>query len=638
MKQGRYLFLAWLLAAFLLTLLWQAHQPVQAAPHHEVAFADQRLGLQAGVQWLMSTHQNSDGGFTSFSSGANQAPSNVAGTLDAVLAIASAGYNPAANYPSQPSNPITFLETHPISLTQYAAGDGGNAGKLLLALTSASQNPADFAGYNFVITLTDHLSPTGQYNTSEAYRQSLAMLGLASVHETIPVTATQWLIDQQEPTGAWDDGFGTADSIDSTAMAIMALVAADVPVTHTALVSATAFLASSQDTVSGGWAYSASFGEPNANSTALAVQALVALGEDFYSSNSPWAQAAGEHTPLRALQGFQTASGAFQADFGSGPFDDFFSTTQALPALTGKAYPLPGRWQSAYQALSCLADLQDQETGGWEQFATFGVNAAGTSRAIQAIAAVGDDPQSTAWTTITGTNAVEALENLTPAYLASGRGGRAGIVTQGVVAAGAPYAPTNFAGYNLPLTITGYLSPTGEYDQTGFGPVAHSEAMLGLLAAGFTPDSSANQWLLQAQQANGGWGGADSTGIVLQVLGWQGLSHPAGVANLMGNQLPDAGWGFGGVANPSSSSEVVQGLVWQHQNPFDPAWSEVVSGTVTNVADTIMAQQQADGCWPNLFGPGADPFGTTDAILLLTQRPGWSVKSQHIYLPLIVRE
>ncbi len=91
---------------------------------------------------------------------------------------------------------------------------------------------------------------------------------------------------------------------------------------------------------------------------------------------------------------------------------------------------------------------------------------------------------------------------------------------------------------------------------------------------------------------------------------------------LHATQEADGGWGFG-VANPNSSSEVVQGLVAVGENPFAPAWSQVVSGTVTNAADAILAQQGENGCWPNLFGPGDDPFATTDAVLLLTQQPSW---------------
>jgi hypothetical protein len=329
---------------------------------------------------------------------------------------------------------------------------------------------------------------------------------------------------------------------------------------------------------------------------------------------------------------WQNTTGAFQADWGMGRFDDFFSTVQAIPALTGKAYPLPGRYETAVQGVTCLTTLQDPATGGFEQFAAGGVNAGGTARAIEAVAAVGDDPQSARWTTGGITNVVTALENLTPAYLADARGGRTGIVMQGVVAAGAPYTVDNFAGYNLPISMTGHLTSTGEYDSTAWGPFSHAEAMKGLIDAGYAVDDTAVTWLLNAQ-TNGDWGsGPDSNGISLNVLGALNQSVPGAVTVLHDSQLSDAGWNaYGATASINSTSEVVQGLISYHENPFAPAWSVVVSGTVMSPADAIMNQQLSNGCWPGYFG-GDDPGTTVDAILMLTEQPTGLLK---LYLPIV---
>jgi hypothetical protein len=330
----------------------------------------------------------------------------------------------------------------------------------------------------------------------------------------------------------------------------------------------------------------------------------------------------GNVTPLLALLSFQSVSGAFQADYGQGPFDDFYATVQAIPAAAGESFPLPARYEAAARGLSCLDALQDPATGGWSSFAGGDPDASGTSRAIQAIAAAGQNPQAARWT-VGGVNAVEALEALTPDYLSEGRGGRVGVVMQGVMAGGAPYDVTDFAGENLPLLAASYLSPTGEYDSTEFGIFAHAEAMLGLQRAGKPVDPSAVDFLLSVDTAND-WGDPDSNGIVLQVLSGLPRGAPAGtLAALHAGQTADGGWGFGGVANPSSSSEVVQGLTSVGLNPFGPDWSRVIAGRITSAADAIMAQQLANGCWPNTIGPGDDPYSTTDAIILLAQEPGW---------------
>jgi len=56
------------------------------------------------------------------------------------------------------------------------------------------------------------------------------------------------------------------------------------------------------------------------------------MGEDITSVDSPWVKQG--VTPLAALLSWQGESGAFQADFGEGRFDDFFSTVQSMPAVS----------------------------------------------------------------------------------------------------------------------------------------------------------------------------------------------------------------------------------------------------------------------------------------------------------------
>ena len=125
------------------------------------------------------------------------------------------------------SESLEYLNENADALAEYAATDGSTAGKTVLALTVAGSDPNDFSGYDFVLSLTEHLLPTGQFNVNTAFNQSLAILGLAIVGEDIPNEAIDWLLELQETegdfTGSWDDGFGTAGNADSTAMAIMAI-------------------------------------------------------------------------------------------------------------------------------------------------------------------------------------------------------------------------------------------------------------------------------------------------------------------------------------------------------------------------------------------------------------------------------
>jgi hypothetical protein len=70
---------------------------------------------------------------------------------------------------------------------------------------------------------------------------------------------------------------------------------------------------------------------PDANSTAVAVQALIAAGED--PAATEWQNAAG------ALLAFQNPSGAFRYSHDT-PEDNLFATVQAIPAAAGLSFPL----------------------------------------------------------------------------------------------------------------------------------------------------------------------------------------------------------------------------------------------------------------------------------------------------------
>jgi hypothetical protein len=283
---------------------------------------------ERAATWLADVHQNDDGGFTAFSTGAGQAPSDVVGTIDGLTALAAAGdATPALDY----------LRANGAALQAMAAADGGQAGKIVLALRAAGVDPADFAGHDYTADLAGHLGPEGAF-AGDPYKHALAMLGTAAAGQTIPAAAVEWLENSQSAGGSWDDGFGTLDNADATAMAVMALLAAGRSADDTAVAAARDFLVAAQPT-EGGWGYGAGL-PASANSTALVIQALIALGVDPTATGGEWAKAG--RSPLDALLAWQGESGAFQADFGDGPSDDFYSTVQAIPAAAGRTLPPEG--------------------------------------------------------------------------------------------------------------------------------------------------------------------------------------------------------------------------------------------------------------------------------------------------------
>ena len=106
-----------------------------------------------------------------------------------------------------------------------AAEDGGQAGKIVLALDAAGVDPTDFAGHDYTADLAAHLGDDGAY-AGDPFKQALAILGLVAAGQGVPEAAVAWLEGSQGAGGSWDDGFGTLDNADATAMAVMALLAA----------------------------------------------------------------------------------------------------------------------------------------------------------------------------------------------------------------------------------------------------------------------------------------------------------------------------------------------------------------------------------------------------------------------------
>jgi hypothetical protein len=331
--------------AFLLVVFWTA---TAAAEHGDEGQLDQQRhdAIALALQWMVAEQQNEDGGYgVDFTTG--EAVSNVGATLDAVIAMAAAGHQPGQPYAGVQRTgvqrtPVNYLSEHSADLAAFASSGGGAAGKALMALSAARQDPRDFEGQNLVLGLTQQLREDGNYNADGPYSQALALLGLAAVNEPAEEAAIAWLLERQvqagELEGSWDDGYGTDGSADTTALAIMALVAHGRHADHEATARARDFLARAQ-LENGAWEYGPGYGA-NGNSTALAIQALIALGEDVYFPESSWAR--GGHSPLMVLLAWQNlATGAFQADFGAGPFDDFYTTVQAIPAAAGLPFPLP---------------------------------------------------------------------------------------------------------------------------------------------------------------------------------------------------------------------------------------------------------------------------------------------------------
>lgn len=238
----------------------------------------------------------------------------------------------------------------------------GMLAKIILLAHATGADPravGEGAGQDLVERLAATLQPSGLFGTQfpgydGVYRQGLAIAALVSADVVPEPGAVSWLIDQQCDNdgfkGAYmpfradtsvdcvddPDSWSGADS-NAAAMAVMALTyaAPDDPAAAGTIDSALDWLASVRDEL-GGWA-SNSWSGPDANSTAVVIQAL-ATTDQLESERFR----GGTRTPQQYLMTLQIDEteeagdvGAF--NFMAGPADpNLLATVQAVAALASQ--------------------------------------------------------------------------------------------------------------------------------------------------------------------------------------------------------------------------------------------------------------------------------------------------------------
>ncbi|NNJ09891.1 hypothetical protein EKD04_006085 [Chloroflexales bacterium ZM16-3] len=282
--------------------------------------------------------QGADGAWSPYGS------PDVGGTLDAILAFSAAGYDSGTVTASGGgTSALGFLSTAVFTYTRDDSAKifPAQTGKAILSIVAAGADPAAFGvnpgggTLNLVADLEGAFDPaTGTYTTTamrgfssgaaSPVSQSFAILGLAAAGRPIPANAVTSLRGFQDADGTW----GT--SIDTTGLALQALRAAGVSAADPAIVKAIAYLRAQQDAL-GGW--------DNPNSTAFAIQGLLAAGEDLAN----WRKAG--RSPYEALALYQKPDGPFTYTWESGGYftpgaADNFATRQSIPGLLGVAFPL----------------------------------------------------------------------------------------------------------------------------------------------------------------------------------------------------------------------------------------------------------------------------------------------------------
>ena len=276
-------------------------------------------GLQGAVTSLL-TQQADDGGFIGYTG-----ESDAGFTLDAIMALVAAQHQ-GVDSGDAVQRAVEFLGSGDTALV-YAQTGPGQSAKLILGLVAAGVDPEGFANVMPLSIIEKGQNvDSGLYGTG-LYDHAYALLALAALDEEIPESAFIALGNTQAENGGWAFGGSidlTATYINTTSMVIQALVAtghADDDMTSNAFTYLTSLV-----TNEGGLYNDAEGTTPDANSTALIMQAYRAVGESTSSIEA-------------SLLTFQNPSGGFfyQA---SDTTDNAFAVVQAIPPLAGQIFPI----------------------------------------------------------------------------------------------------------------------------------------------------------------------------------------------------------------------------------------------------------------------------------------------------------
>jgi energy-coupling factor transport system substrate-specific component len=240
------------------------------------------------------------------------------------LALVASGIDPAQAGRRGGRNVVQYL-----AATAASETDPGSLERTILAVSASGRSVTGFGGRNLLAALRRDIKANGSV-AGQTNLTAFAVLALRAVHTLVPARTIAWLARQQDRDGGFN--FATApgnSDADDTGAALEALAGTGRKRT---IARAVAFLRGQQNG-DGGFG-DAQGAASNAQSTAFAVQGLIAVGVD-----PDGLRRRGARSPLAYLRGLIGPSGAvdYARDNAQTPV---WVTAQALLALAHRALPL----------------------------------------------------------------------------------------------------------------------------------------------------------------------------------------------------------------------------------------------------------------------------------------------------------
>jgi energy-coupling factor transport system substrate-specific component len=288
-----------------------------------------RLDVSREIAYLQGA-QNTDGGF-------GAAPGQASGELYsgwAAMGLAAAGRNPLS-VRRDGHSVLDALRDEASSLE-----GAGDLERTILALHACSASVRSLPGVGAggdpvkaLLAFRDRNGSFGDLSNLTAFAVFALRAAGYSAADPLVRSAGRWLAEQQDSDGGF--GFatrGAGSDVDDTAAVVQALFDSGAPRTGSALGRATAFLIHAQNP-DGGYPQQLG-GQSNAQSTAWAVQGLIATGR-----NPAAVTREGSRSPLGYLESLVTPDGSVRYSR-TGSQTPVWVTAQALTALAGKTFPI----------------------------------------------------------------------------------------------------------------------------------------------------------------------------------------------------------------------------------------------------------------------------------------------------------
>jgi prenyltransferase beta subunit len=303
-----------------LSLGWLAGQPA--------GYPGGGAGIGVGVARAAGTPsgyllaaQNADGGF-------GPAPGQTSSQLYSgwvALGLAAAGENPA-DVARGGHNLLGYIEAGVSS-----ASDPGSVERTILVARAAGLSAASFAGHSPLGALERDIRPNGSVS-GQVNLTAFAVLAFRAAGVALPPGTLGWMVRQQDADGGFNFATrGGSSDVDDTGAVLEALAGAPGAGAAQARARAIQYLRRQQD-ADGGFPSMPGAGS-NAQSTAFAVQGLVAAGVD------PSALRRRGASPLDYLRGLIAPDGHVRYSR-SADQTPTWVTAEALLALAAKPLPI----------------------------------------------------------------------------------------------------------------------------------------------------------------------------------------------------------------------------------------------------------------------------------------------------------